>query len=42
LEIRGVGRWYREDPIVMNDSTKAAIADAVGPNVVLIIAEEAC
>jgi hypothetical protein len=42
LEIRGVGRWYREDLIVMNDSTKAAIADAVGPDVVLIIAEEAC
>jgi pimeloyl-ACP methyl ester carboxylesterase len=42
LEIRGVGRWYREDPIVMNDSTKAAIADAVGPNVMLIIVEEAC
>jgi hypothetical protein len=42
LEIRGVGRWRREDPIVMNDSTKAAIADAVGPNVMLIIVEEAC
>jgi hypothetical protein len=42
LEIRGVGRWCREDPIVMNDSTKAAIADAVGPNVMLIIVEEAC
>jgi hypothetical protein len=25
----------------MNDSTKAAIADAVGPNVMLIIVEEA-
>lgn len=42
LEIRGVGRSHREDPIVMNDSTKAATADAVGPNVMLIIVEEAC
>ena len=42
LEIHGVGRWHREDPIVMYDSTKAAIADAVGPNVMLIIVEEAC
>ena len=42
LEIRGVGRWHREDPVVMNDSTKAAIADAVSPNVMLIIVEEAC
>ena len=42
LEIRGVGRWSQEDPIVMNDSTKGAIADAVGPNAKLIIEEEAC
>ena len=41
LEIRGVGRWQREEPIVMNDSAKDAIADAVGPNVQLIIEEEA-
>jgi hypothetical protein len=42
LEIRGVGRWHREDPIIMNDSTKDAIADAIGPNVKLVIVEEAC
>lgn len=42
LEIRGVGRWHRENPIVLNDSTKAAIADAMGPKVSLIISEEAC
>jgi hypothetical protein len=42
LEIRGVGRWNQEDPIVMNDSTKDAIADAVGLNVKLIIVEETC
>lgn len=41
LEIHGVGRWHREDSMVMNDSTKAAIANAVGPNVMLIIVGEA-
>ena len=41
LEIRRVGRMRREDPIVMNEATKAAISDCVGPKVELVIEEEA-
>ena len=40
LEIRGVGRWHQENPIVMDDATKKSITDAVGSRVSILIAEE--